>query len=126
MRGLKKNCTQWHRMTDRQTHRHTHGHGDSKTNSAKRAELVKIIFQLRTKIHFKIKTHLLNIYMDIICDECMKAESTTRHTLECAILLGKNEIVTYLPLYEDIYGDDEYEQAYTSRLLRDNLGRLPH
>ena len=29
-------------MTDRQTNRQTDGHGDSKTNSAKRAELVKI------------------------------------------------------------------------------------
>ena len=27
--------------TDRMTDRQTHGHGDSKTNSAKRAELVK-------------------------------------------------------------------------------------
>ena len=28
-------------QTDRQTNTQTHGHGDSKTNSAKRAELVK-------------------------------------------------------------------------------------
>ena len=31
----------WDRQTDRQTDKQTHGHGDSKTNSAKRAELVK-------------------------------------------------------------------------------------
>ena len=37
MRGLEKNCTRWHRQTDK----HTDGHGDSMTNSAKRAELVK-------------------------------------------------------------------------------------
>ena len=41
MRGLEKNCTGWHIHTHRQTHRQTDGHGDSKTNSAKRAELVK-------------------------------------------------------------------------------------
>ena len=41
MRGLEKNCTRWHIHTDRQTDTHTDGHGDSKTNSAKRAELVK-------------------------------------------------------------------------------------
>ena len=48
MRGLEKNCTRWHIQTDRQTNTHTDGHGDSKTNSAKRAELVKIYseFQL--------------------------------------------------------------------------------
>ena len=86
----------------------------------------KIIFQLRTNMHFKIKTNFRNMYLDTICDGCRKAESTTRHTLECPILLGKNEIVTYLPIYEDIYGDDENEQVYISRLLRDNIERLPH
>ena len=33
-------------MTDRQNDRHTNGHGDSKTNSAKRAELVKIYIDI--------------------------------------------------------------------------------
>ena len=32
---------------DKQTHTQTHGHGDSKTNSAKRAELVKRTFESR-------------------------------------------------------------------------------
>ena len=51
----------------------------------------KIIFQLRTQMHFKIKTHFQNMHQDIICDRCRKAESTTRHTLECSVLL-------YLPV----------------------------
>ena len=86
----------------------------------------KLIFQIRTKMHYKIKTHFQNMYEDVICNGCRMAESTTRHTLECHTLLGKNEMVTYLPIYEDIYGGDENEQAYISRILRDNLGRLPY
>ena len=86
----------------------------------------KIVFQIRTKKHYKLKTHFRNMYEDVICNGCRKAESTTRHTLECHTLLGKNEMVTYLPIYEDIYGDDENEQAYISRILKDNLGRLPY
>ena len=39
MRGLKKTALDG---TDRMTDKQTDGHGDSKTNSAKRAELVKI------------------------------------------------------------------------------------
>ena len=84
----------------------------------------KHIFLTRTKMHYKIKTHFRNMYQDVICEGCRKAESTTRHTLECSSLLGMNEIVTYLPTYEDIYGDDEIEQAYISRILRDNMSRL--
>ena len=85
----------------------------------------KHIFLTRTKMHYKIKTHFRNMYQDVICEGCRKAESTTKHTLECSSLLGMNELVTYLPQYEDIYGEDEIEQAYISRILRDNLSRLP-
>ena len=51
-------------------------------------------------------------------------ESTTKHTLECNNLIGSNELVTYLPNIEDLYGDDEDEQVYISRILKDNIRRL--
>ena len=52
-------------------------------------------------------------------------ESTTKHVLECQVLLGQNEIVTYLPLYKDLYGNDKNEQVYIARVFRDNVRRLP-
>ena len=85
----------------------------------------KHIFQIRTKMHFKIKTHFRNMHEDIICEGCRISESTTKHTLECNSLIGMNELVTYLPKYEDIYGEDVNEQVYISRILRDNIRRLP-
>ena len=48
----------------------------------------------------------------------------TQHILECEKLLGSNEIVTYIPYYEDLFGNEEEEQVYTSRIVADNLKRL--
>ena len=85
----------------------------------------KFIFQLRTKIDFKIKSHFRKMHIDIICDGCRIEVSTTRHTLECVNLIGKNELITYLPNYSDLYGEDEDDQVYLARIVRDNLKRVP-
>ena len=58
---------------------------------------------------------------------CMNYPSTVmnqRHLLECKYLLGKNEIVSYIPDYENLFQGDVEEQAYISRLLKENLFRL--
>ena len=60
---------------------------------------------------FKIKTHFRNIYEDTICEGCKIEESSAKHTLNCSGLIGQNELVTYLPYYEDIHGEDENEQV---------------
>ena len=67
----------------------------------------KLILQLRTKINFKVKSHFRRMHIDTICDGCRVAESTTEHSLECQTFSGKNELVTYLPNYTDLYGNDE-------------------
>ena len=85
----------------------------------------KLIFQLRTDMCFKIKTHFKHMYQDTICEGCRQEESTTKHTLECPPLLGNNQLVTYIPDYIDIYKNDVEEQAYVVRILKDNLRRLP-
>ena len=62
------------------------------------------------------------MYANTICEGCHLNESTTKHTLECVRLIGRNEIVTS---YHDIYGEDEDEQVYIARIIKDNMGRLP-
>ena len=84
----------------------------------------KVIFQLRNKMTFKIKTHFRNMYTSTICEGCKIELLTTRHALECSSLIGSNELVTYIPRYEDLYGKDEEEQVYIARLIRNNLRRL--
>ena len=83
------------------------------------------IFQMRTKMCYKIKTHFRNMHTTVICGGCKTHESTTKHTLECINLLGGNELVTYIPDIEDLYGDNEDEQVYIARILKDNIRRLP-
>ena len=85
----------------------------------------KLIFQLRTDMCFKIKTHFKQMYQDTICEGCRKEESTTKHTIECQPLLGNNLIVTYRPDYMDLHRNEVEEQAYVARILKDNLRRLP-
>ena len=65
------------------------------------------------------------MHTNIICGGCKIEESTTKHTLECTILVGSNELVTYIPDIQDLYGDDEDEQVYIARILKDNIRRLP-
>ena len=85
----------------------------------------KLIFQLRTKMNFKIKTHFRNMHENTLCDGCHLQESTIQHTLECKSLIEGNEVITYLPNHQDLYGDNEEEQVYVARIIQDNLRRLP-
>ena len=84
----------------------------------------KIIFQLRNKMHFKIKTHFRNMHASTNCEGCKNEPLTTKHALECSSLIGSNELLTYIPQYEDLYGEDEDEQVYIARLIRNNIKRL--
>ena len=85
----------------------------------------KLIFQLRTKMSFRIKSHFRRMHSNIICEGCFIEQSTTKHTLECSELIGGNELVTYLPIYKELYEEDEDSQVYIARILKDNFRRLP-
>ena len=64
----------------------------------------KFMFQLRTRMCYKIKSHFRNMNEDCICEGCGRVESNTKHILECEKLIGKNGLVTYIPSYEDLFG----------------------
>ena len=55
-----------------------------------------------------------------ICGNCPNIEFNQKHFFECQFLLGKNEIVTYIPKYEDIFIGDIEDQIYASRILKEN------
>ena len=40
--------------------------------------------------------------------------------------MGRNELVSYIRDIEDLYGDNEDEQVYIAKLMKDNMGRLPN
>ena len=81
----------------------------------------KFIFQLRTSMNLKIKSHIRRMHDSVLCKGCHLEESNTKHTLQCNILMGRNDLVTYIPDVEDLYGDNEDEQVYKARLIKDNM-----
>ena len=59
--------------------------------------------------------------------DCMNCPNTVldqRHLLECKYLTGKNEIISYIPTYEDLFKGDIQDQIYISRILRENLSTM--
>ena len=48
------------------------------------------------------------------------------HLLSCKYLIGKNEIVSYIPDYEDLFLEDIDAQVYTSRIMKENYIRMKH
>ena len=63
-------------------------------------------------------------YNDVSCNSCAKGvPETQQHILECEYLLGRNEILSYIPEYSELYSGDLEGQVYVSRLLRENYNR---
>ena len=72
-----------------------------------------------------LKSRIEDIYIprkwnneNTICGNCPNIEFNQKHLFECQFLLGKNEIVTYIPKYEDIFIWDIEDQIYASRILK--------
>ena len=53
-----------------------------------------------------------------MCINCLNIEMDQKHLIECPYLLGKNEMVTYIPNITDIYKKGVEEQLYASRILK--------
>ena len=72
-------------------------------------ENVKMNFQQEHKPNF-------------ICNSCKKHECNQPHLLNCPALLGRNQLVTYIPNYEDIFDDyNKEEQCFIAKILMENL-----
>ena len=90
------------------------------------SEIAKFIAKTQCHMIETIKCNLKNQYKpNLNCDLCDKnTESIQAHLLDCPKLLGNNEIITYIPTYEDIFNDcDIREHVFIARILMDNLRR---
>ena len=46
------------------------------------------------------------------------------HLMECSALIGSNELLTYIPHYNDVFDDENPdEQYYIARLMMNNLDK---
>ena len=59
----------------------------------------------------------------MLCNSFLISECTKSNLLSCQKLLGGNELLTYIPEDEDIFGNDLREQAYIASLMFENLRR---
>ena len=61
---------------------------------------------------------------NLTCNCCHISECNQKHLLECSALLGRNELLTYIPNYIDIFdNENSTEQEYIARLMMENLRR---
>ena len=57
-----------------------------------------------------------------ICNACKKNECNQSHLLICPALIGRNQLITYVPNYEDLFDDDNIEeQCFVASILMENL-----
>ena len=79
---------------------------------------------------FKCRVDYVNVkgnnrwkYNNISCVSCKSVNipETQKHILECMELLGKNQKLTYIPSYEELYQDNTHDQAYISMIIRENV-----
>ena len=52
---------------------------------------------------------------------CRVIAETNEHLLLCEKLIGKIEMVIYIPDYKDLFGNNINKQIYVSRILRENF-----
>ena len=57
------------------------------------------------------------------CNACKVSDCTQSHLLECPVLIGGNELITYIPNYEDIFKGEITEQVYIAIIMKENIRR---
>ena len=87
-------------------------------------QMAKFIVQIQCRTIREVKCNFKNENKNnILCNSCQISECTQRHLLSCPKLIGGNELLTYIPNYEDIFGNNITEQAYIASLMLENLRR---
>ena len=71
-----------------------------------------------------VKANRQWMYEDITCSSCQQNIIETQyHILNCKYLLGKNEALTYIPDYRELYNGEIKEQIYVSRVIKKTTER---
>ena len=83
------------------------------------------IAKLQTHMVENIKCNFKEQYKpNLTCNSCLISECNQKHLLECSALIGRNELLTYIPNYNDIFDNENCtEQEYIGRLMMENLRR---
>ena len=76
----------------------------------------QFLFQFRT-CGIEAKANKTWRYDQLFCVSCQDQSKIEkgRHILECNILCDQNDLITFLPEYNNLYSTEVQEQIYTSR-----------
>ena len=92
-------------------------------NEDMQVETAKFIAKAQSHMIETVKTNFSEYYKpNFVCNICLISESNQPHLLYCKKLLGSNQLVTYIPNYDDIFDDDNpEEQCFIANILMANL-----
>ena len=86
-------------------------------------ETAKFIAKIQTHMVETVRLNFQGFYKpNLICQSCKISECSQSHLLSCKMLIGSNEIVSYIPEYKDIFNDkDIEEQCHIANIMKENL-----
>ena len=86
-------------------------------------ETAKFIAKVQSHMVENVKTNFPGKYEpNFLCQSCKLTECNQSHLLYCSALIGSNELITYIPYYEDIFNDeDPKEQCFIANVMIANL-----
>ena len=89
-----------------------------KPNSAS-IEESKFTFSIRSRM-LDIRTNFRGKYMDsdTLCPVCVMDEDTQQHLLVCDMLCDPNSLVTSIPCYDELFGENLEKKLNISRILK--------
>ena len=88
-------------------------------------ETAKSITKIQTHMVENIKMNFQGNYKpNFECNSCQISECNQSHLLYCKSLIGSNQLISYIPDYEDIFNDNNpKEQCFIAEIMKENLKR---
>lgn len=86
-------------------------------------ETAKFIAKVQSHMVETVKNNFKEFYKpNLLCNSCFISECNQSHLLYCPKLVGSNQLITYIPQYEDIFDDNETEeQCFIANIMMENL-----
>ena len=84
-------------------------------------EIQFFLAKLQTRMVREIKCNFRKMHTNLYCGVCEKEECTQEHLLSCKKLMGTNEILSYIPEYNEIWEGNLEEKLYIANIMHTNL-----
>ena len=82
----------------------------------------QFLFQCRVN-DIDLRTNRTWKYEETYCISCKDKNKpeTGAHILECKVLNDKNDKISYIPVFNDLYSEEIEEQIYASTIIGENM-----